>query len=76
MNVKRTAATLILRVFARLLVSYAVSGSAQAQTQPAAGATGGDLDVNPGYAAFQREMYFQRFPAAREGGPTDMGGHG
>ncbi|MBS1954921.1 MAG: hypothetical protein JST89_12085, partial [Cyanobacteria bacterium SZAS-4] len=74
MNVKRTAATLILRVFALLLVSYAVTGSANAQTQPAGGA-GGDLDVNPGYAAFQREMYFQRFPAAREGGPTEMGGH-
>ncbi|CAN5363722.1 hypothetical protein BH10CYA1_BH10CYA1_33820 [soil metagenome] len=70
MNVKRTAATLIIRVLALLMVSYAVTGSARAQ-KPA----GGDLDVNPGYAAFQREMYFQRFPAAREGGPTEMGGH-
>jgi hypothetical protein len=79
MNVKRTAATLILRVLALLMVAYAVPGSVHAQTatpDPGADNTGGGaLDVNPGYAAFQREMYFQRFPAAREGGPTEMGGH-
>lgn len=74
MNVKRTAATLILRVLALLMVAYAVPGLS-ASAAPAAGNTTGDLDVNPGYAAYQREMYFQRFPAAREGGPTEMGGH-
>ena len=74
MNVKRTAATLILRVLALLMVAYAVPNGAQAQSPPS-GNSPGALDVNPGYAAFQREMYFQRFPAAREGGPTEMGGH-
>ncbi len=72
MNVKKTATTLILRVLALLLVAYIVPEGAQAQP---AGNSPGALDVNPGYAAFQREMYFQRFPAAREGGPTEMGGH-
>ncbi|HEY9732650.1 MAG TPA: hypothetical protein V6C89_12100 [Drouetiella sp.] len=75
MNVKRTAATLIIRVIALLMVAYAVPSSGALAAPAAAGNTTGALDVNPGYAAYQREMYFQRFPAAREGGPTEMGGH-
>lgn len=75
MNVNRTAAALITRVFALLLVAYAVPGSALAQGSPTSGNAADPLDVNPGYAAYQREMYFLRFPAAREGGPSEMGGH-
>ncbi|HEY9679464.1 MAG TPA: hypothetical protein V6C76_15760 [Drouetiella sp.] len=90
MNVKKSAAALLLRVIALMMVASAVPLGAFAQstggtggTSNGSGGTGGSstsgstdgLDVNPGYAAFQREMYFQRFPAAREGGPSNMGGH-
>lgn len=75
MNVKRTATTLIIRVIALLMVAYVVPSSGALAAPAAAGNSTGALDVNPGYAAYQREMYFQRFPAAREGGPTEMGGH-
>ena len=72
---EKTAASLILRALALLLLAFALAPLLTLAARAADDNDNGDLDTNKGTAYLNRKMYFYRYPAAKEAGPTEMGGH-